>query len=210
MTYSEMKIDDFVAALAGKEPVPGGGGASALVGALGTALGNMVGSLTVGKRKYADVEDEIVALKCKAGELQTELLALIQADAECFRPLADAYGLPKGNEQEIAHREKVMEDALSLACSAPMRIMEICCTAIDVTEEFAKKGSRLAISDAGVSAAMLKASLFGASLNVSINTQLMKNRDYALSLDAKCEQMLSEYGEKADKISNSVREMLVK
>lgn len=208
MNYNEMKIDEFIAVLASKEPVPGGGGASALVGAVGTALGNMVGSLTLGKKKYADVEEDIIALKSKADALQSELLELIQADAECFTPLSEAYGLPKGTEEEIAYRNKVMEEALALACSVPLKIMEACCRAIDITDEFAKKGSRLAISDAGVSATMLRAALFGASLNVSINTQLIKNREYASELDARAEEMLSDYGQKAEEIFESVRSML--
>ena len=95
MDYTTKSCREFVTVLASSEPAPGGGGASALVAALGTALGNMVGSLTVGKKKYADVEDEIIALKEKCDELQTELLDQVPADAEGFIPLAKAYGIPK-------------------------------------------------------------------------------------------------------------------
>ena len=92
MGFSTVPCDEFVTVLASKAPVPGGGGASALVGAVGTALGNMVGSLTVGKKKYAAVEAEMQELKAKADVLQKELLRLIERDAEVFEPLSKAYG----------------------------------------------------------------------------------------------------------------------
>ena len=176
MEFSKKPCDEFVEVLATKAPVPGGGGASALVGALGTALGNMVGSLTVGKKKYADVEAEILELKAKSDQLQKHLLHLIEKDAEVFEPLSKAYGLPKNTEEEKAAKAKIMEAALKEACSVPMEIMEKCCEAIDVIEIFAKKGSVIAISDAGVGAAFLKAALEGASLNVFINTKSMTDR----------------------------------
>ena len=94
MGFSTSTCTEFVEVLASKAPVPGGVGASALVGAVGTALGNMVGSLTVGKKKYADVEADIIALKEKATALQADFLRLVEADAEAFEPLAKAYGMP--------------------------------------------------------------------------------------------------------------------
>ena len=95
MDYTTKSCREFVTVLASSEPAPGGGGASALVAALGTALGNMVGALTVGKKKYADVEEEIKALMKKCDDLQTQLLDQVPADAEGFVPLAKAYGIPK-------------------------------------------------------------------------------------------------------------------
>ena len=88
MDYTTKSCREFVTVLASSEPAPGGGGASALVASLGTALGNMVGSLTVGKKKYADVEAEIIALKEKCDKLQAELLDQVPADAEGFIPLS--------------------------------------------------------------------------------------------------------------------------
>ena len=139
----------FVEVLASNAPTPGGGGAAALVGAVGTALGNMVGSLTVGKKKYAAVEAEMVELKGRCDRLQGELLDLVKRDADCFAPLAAAYGLPKETEEQKAHKAKVLEEATIVACSVPMEIMEKCCQAIEIIKEFADKGSRLAVSDAG-------------------------------------------------------------
>ena len=136
MNFSEKSCRTFVEVLASKEPVPGGGGASALVGAIGTALGNMVGSLTVGKKKYAHVQEDITGLKAKADALQGELLALVDRDAQVFAPLAKAYGMPKETPQEQAEKERVMEEALRACCEVPLQIMEKCCEAIALQELF--------------------------------------------------------------------------
>ena len=204
MGFSTVPCNEFVEVLASKAPVPGGGGASALVGAIGTALGNMVGSLTVGKKKYADVEEEMYELKGKADALQKELLHLIERDAEVFEPLSKAYGMPRNTEEEKAEKARVREIVLKDACSVPMEIMERCCEAIDLIEVFAEKGSTLAISDAGVGATFCKAALEGASLNVFINTKSMKDREYADELNKKADEMLSVYTKKAEEIYQSV------
>ena len=137
MGFSTVPCNEFVEVLGSKAPVPGGGGASALVGAVGTALGNMVGALTVGKKKYADVEEEMKELMAKATTLQDELLHLIERDAEVFEPLSKAYGMPRETEEEKAEKARVMEIVLKDACSVPMEIMEKCCEAIDLIVEFA-------------------------------------------------------------------------
>ena len=192
---------EFVEALASSAPVPGGGGAAALVGAVGTALGNMVGSLTVGKKKYADVEAEIITLKKKCDALQAELLDQVPADADGFEPLAKAYGIPKDDP----NREKVLEEATITACAVPMRIMELCCEGIDAVAVFAAKGSRLAVSDAGCGAACLKAALQSASLNVFINTKSLKDRQCAEQMNARANSMLDKYCALADEIFETVR-----
>ena len=111
-------LDAFTEVLSSKAPVPGGGGASALVGAVGSSLASMVGNLTVGKKKYADVEDEVKALMEDAEGIRCELLKLIDADAEAFEPLSKAYGIPKDDPT----RAEVMENALVTACTPPMDI----------------------------------------------------------------------------------------
>ena len=201
MDMTTKSCREFVTVLASNEPAPGGGGAAALVGALGTALGNMVGSLTVGKKKYADVEAEIIALKEKCDALQTELLDQVPADAEGFIPLAKAYGIPKDDP----NRDTVMEEATIIACKVPVHIMELCCEALDAIAIFAAKGSRLAVSDAGCGAVIVKSALQAASLNVFINTKTLKNRQVAEEMNAKALDMIATYGAKADEIFNTVK-----
>ena len=208
MGFSTVPCNEFVEVLASKAPVPGGGGASALVGAVGTALGNMVGSLTVGKKKYADVVADIIALKEKATALQADFLRLVDADAEAFEPLSKAYGMPKETEEQKAEKARVMAIVLKDACAVPMEIMEKCCEAIDVIEEYAAKGSALAISDAGVGVVFCKAALLGASLNVYINTKSMADKEYAASLNEKADKMIADYSKKADEIFAAVNARL--
>ena len=191
----------FVEVLASNEPAPGGGGAAALVGAIGTALGNMVGSLTVGKKKYAEVEEEIIALKAKCDALQTELLNQVEEDDKGFVPLAKAYGIPKDDP----NRDQILEDATVTACAVPMHIMELCCQAIEYIAVFAAKGSRLAVSDAGCGAVCCKAALQAASLNVFINTKSLKNRETAEEMNAKANGMLTKYCAMADEIFTTVK-----
>lgn len=208
MGFTKGTCEEFVEVLASKAPVPGGGGASALVGAIGMALGNMVGSLTVGKKKYADVEADMIAMKEKATALQADFLRLVEADAEAFEPLSKAYGMPKETEEEKAEKARVMAIVLKDACAVPMEIMEKCCEAIDVIEEFAAKGSALAISDAGVGVVFSKAALLGASLNVFINTKSMADKEYAASLNEKADKMIADYSKKADEIFAAVNARL--
>ena len=204
MEFTKQSCEAFVEVLASREPVPGGGGASALVGAVGTALGNMVGSLTVGKKKYADVQEEMLALKEKADALQRELLELVAEDARVFEPLSRAYGMPKETEAERAEKARVMAVVLRDACDVPYRIMEKCCEAIELHREFAAKGSAIAISDAGVGVACCKAALLGASLNVFINTKSMADRAWAEDVNARADAMLEKYTALADEVYASV------
>ena len=189
-------IVDFMDALASGAPTPGGGGASALVGAVGVSLGDMVGELTVGKKKYAAVEDEMQALMVEAKAVRDEFLRLVDADAEAFAPLAAAYGIPKDDPGRAA----VMEEALRGGAAVPMEIMRTCGRALDVIKVFADKGSRLAVSDAGCAAACCKAALESAALNVFINTKAMTDRTYADALNAEADELLAKYTVLADGI----------
>jgi formiminotetrahydrofolate cyclodeaminase len=160
----------------------------------------MVGELTTGKKKYADVEEDIQNLMKRAQALRVKLLAFVDGDAEAFAPLAKAYGIPKDDPG----RDAVMENALRVACGVPMDILRACAEAIDIIEEFAAKGSRLAISDAGCGAILCKAAMQAASLNIYINTKSMKDRAYAQALEAEADALLSKYTQKADDIYGSV------
>ncbi len=208
--FSALSCADFVEILSSKRPVPGGGGASALIGAIGMALGNMVGSLTIGKKKYAEVEPEIKVLMEKSVILISRLLELIDEDAKAFEPLANAYSMPKETPEQAEEKEKVMSEALYMAAMAPLDIMKACCEAIDIVGDFAEKGSRLAVSDAGVAAAALSAALKGASLNIYINTKSMKDEEAALEINAQADRMFEEYTKKAEEIFTHVRDGLRK
>lgn len=197
---NEMSLTQFLDKLATKEPVPGGGGASALAGAIGVALGNMVGSLTVGKKKYAAVEADIIALNEKAEAVRHVLCALIEKDAEVFEPLSRAYSIPKDDPT----RDEVMAKVLKEASLVPLEIMRNCCKALELISEYAQKGSVIAISDAGCAAAMCKAALESAALNVYINTKSMKDRELAESMNEEVQEMMDKYCAIASEVYASV------
>lgn len=197
-------LGQWVDALASKAPVPGGGGASALGGALAAALGQMVGNLTTGKKRYADVEEEIQQSLFALNILQMELMALADKDAEVFAPLAVAYGLPKDTEQQRAEKERILEENLLAATLVPMQMMEKTSAVLDVLELLAEKGSRMAISDVGVAVQFARAALNGAVMNVYINTKSMKNREKAGELNVKAGKMIAQGTKQADEIYGKV------
>lgn len=200
MELMNLSCEAFLEDLAGSAPAPGGGGAAALVGAAGAALGNMVGSLTVGKKKYAAVEADILVLNRRAVALRKRLEGLVQADADAFTPLAAAYKLPKETPEQQAHKAAVLEAALEGACAVPLEIMSACCEGITLAAEYAEKGSVMAVSDAGCAALFCKAALQAAGLNVSINTRLMADNARAAALNAQADAMLAEFVPQADQI----------
>lgn len=198
--FEQTTITQFTELLASKAPVPGGGGASALVGAVGIALGDMVGELTVGKKKYADVETDIRSLMLRAQELRVKLLNSIEKDAELFEPLSRAYGIPKDDPG----REEIMERCLRDAASAPLEIFDLCCESIEIIREFGEKGSRIVVSDAATGVAFAQAAMYGAAVNVKVNTKLMKDRDYAERINAHVDAKIKSYGRMAEDIYQSI------
>ena len=200
--------EGFLEVLSSKEPVPGGGGASALAGALGNALGQMVANLTIGKKKYADVEAEIKELLERMQKLQAAFVTLADRDAQVFAPLAQCYSLPSLTEEEKAYKEKVMEERLLDASFVPLEIMEHAVAMLGILEILGDKGSRLAVSDVGVGVQFIRASLLGAVMNVYINTKSMKNREKAEELNARAGQLIEEGTAWADRIYAKVLDQL--
>lgn len=195
---------EFLDKLFSSSPVPGGGGASAMVGAMGVALGGMVANLTLGKTKYSGVQEDIERVILSAERLQNELINLVEKDAKAFEPLSKAYGLPKGTEEERKIKEETLENALKEASIVPFQIMENALEAMLLHDELAEIGTKIAISDVGVGVLFCKSALQGASLNIFINTKLMKDRKYAEELNTKVEQLLMKGTLKADSIYQKV------
>ena len=184
----------FAEVLAAKESVPGGGGAAALVGALGVALASMVGNFTTGKKRYAEVEGDIQRMLADAEAIRVRLIELVEEDAEAFFPLSQAYGIPK----EDPTRAEVLESATKNACAAPVEMMRQIAKAIALLEEMGEKGSKMLISDVGCGALLCRAALEAASLNVFVNTKTLKDRTFAEATEAECDALLAEYGPRAE------------
>jgi len=204
MSMAEKSCKEFIAALASKAPVPGGGGAAAMGGAMGVALSNMVGNLTIGKKKYADVEQEVVQLVSKGEALIAELESLVDKDAEVFEPLSRAYALPKGTPEQAKAKEEAMEACSKAACSVPMEIMRKSCEGIRIHRRMGQIGSALAISDVGCGVAFLKAALVAASLNVQINLGAIKDQGFVKATTDEMSDLLVKGSKMADETLESV------
>lgn len=200
MHTAEQTCQGFLDALASKAPVPGGGGASALAGALGTALCTMVGNYTVGKQKYAHVEEDVKALMAKAEDIRARLLALVDADAEAFEPLSKAYAIPKDDP----NRGAVMEQCLRDAAATPMEILRLSCQAIDLHREMLDKGSVMMLSDVGTGVIFCQSALYGAALNVRVNTKSMADRAFARAMDEEADALVEQYGTIARQVYDAV------
>lgn len=203
-SFKQYRIDEFAGVLSSKEAVPGGGGAAALTGALAASLARMVCSLTEGKKKYAAVQDDILACAKEAETLRDELLLLMDRDAEGFLPLSKAYGLPRTTPEEEAYKAEVMEKCLRDAEEVPMKIMETCADVIETAGEAAAKGSVIAVSDAGCAAALALAALKAAALNVFINTKSMKDRAYAGAENRKADELMANAEQRAECVYGDV------
>lgn len=198
MSMVEKSCKDFVDVLASKAPVPGGGGAAALAASIGMALSNMVGNLTVGKKKYADVEDEVKELLDKGVTVINELNLLVDKDAEIFEPLSKAYGLPRNTPEEIKFKQETMEKCSKDACGVPMEIMRKCYEAIKLHERMGEIGTLIAISDVGCGVAILKGALVSAQLNVIININSIKDQDFVAETRKEMTQLLESGSKLAD------------
>lgn len=199
-----MEQREWLKTLASSAPTPGGGGASALVGAVAAALGAMVANLTTGKKKYAAYQADIERLLAETEALSGELYDLIQADADAFAPLAAAYGIPK----EDPRRAETLEAALRIAAEPPVEILRTLSRLPSMLEELCEKGSRLAISDVGCAATFGASALSGALLNLLVNTRLMQDRAYASELEDTAMALEREGKERFEAIYVRVKEGL--
>ena len=204
----EKKTTQFLEELASSAPVPGGGGACAAVGAFSCALGMMVANLTIGKKKYAAVEEEIKETKNNLDSLMKELIKLTDDDAAVFEPLSKAYGLPKDTPQQQEYKEKVLEDVLYKASKVPLNIMETVLKAMKLLDVVGEKGSTLVISDVGVAIIFAQAAIEGASLNIFINTKLMKDESHKKELDSRADAIIEEGRKLKEKVSGVVMQKI--
>ena len=210
MKISEKTCVEFVEVLASKSAVPGGGGAAALVGAIGMALGSMVCNLTIGKKKYAEHEESVKEILTKAGEIKKKLLSMIDEDAENFLPLSKAYGLPTSTEEEKKIKSETMENALKVACEVPINIVRVCFDAIKLHEDLVDKGSRLAISDVGVGVQCLRAAILSGQLNVIININSIKDIEYVEKVRSEVNNLVEEGVRICDEVYAKVEKSLGK
>ncbi len=204
----KQEIGTWIETLASKAPVPGGGGASALGGALASALGQMVSNLTIGKKRYADVETEVKEICEHLEKIQKDLLDLADQDAEVFAPLARAYSLPTNTEEERATKDWEMEKNLLEASLVPLQIMGMAIEVLKDLDVLEEKGSKMAVSDVGVASQFARSAVTGAVMNIYINTRSMKDREKAEELNREADALLRDGIYLADQIYGRVQEKL--
>ena len=193
-------LDEFTIEASSKSPTPGGGGVSGLVGSLAASLSQMVTNLTIGKEKYIMYTSELESIKREAEILRINLLDSINKDAEAFLPLSKVYALPKDSE---GYEEK-MEECLRKAAEPPYLILKYCARIVDLNERLAEIGSKLSVSDAGTSVMLAHGAMYGAFINIKVNTRLMKDKEYASKLNDEAVKILDEYSVKALNVYDDV------
>jgi formiminotetrahydrofolate cyclodeaminase len=177
---SELALDEYLDALAGSDPAPGGGSAAALAAALAAASGEMVANFTVGKKKYAEVEAEVREYLEAIGDIRARLRELVQADVAAYSAVGDAYGMPKGSDAERGARNEAIQSALRGAAEVPLALARCCAELAEYLPPLAEKGNRNLISDVGVAARLCEAAFDCALLNVEVNLALMEDAEFAL------------------------------
>lgn len=195
----------FIEALASSAPTPGGGGACAYAGALAAALGSMVGNLTLGKPRYASVEEDVREHLVQFKACREELLHLIDADAKAFSALARTWKMPKASQAQRDMRHAAEQRALVEACEVPLQIMCVCAKVIELDDFMAHNASRLALSDIGASAALAKGALKAAALNVHVNISLMDDGETAERFRREADDLAKSFSYRADVIYDYVR-----
>jgi len=204
MKLTQLSCNEFAMELAAKKPVPGGGGAAALVGAVGVALNTMVVNYSIGKKKLIEHKELYEDILNRGEILKEKLIDLIDKDAENFEPLSKAYSMPSGTEEEKIEKEEMMQKCLKMACSAPLKMLEYTFESILLHNEIVDISSKTMISDIGVGVQCLKAALFSAYLNVEINIKSMSDADYVLKTRERVKKMVEDGTAVADEVYEKV------
>ena len=198
--FSQKTVAQFLDELASQAPVPGGGSGAALAGALGAALASMVCNLTIGKPKYADVQDDIQRLLAQTEALRTRLTNLIEDDIAVYYKLSSGYKMPKDTDEQKAARTAAIQKTLRDATRVPMQIAEACVEVLQLCTPIAEKGNVGAVSDAGVAALLAEAALRSAALNVLINLAAIKDEAFVARERARLDDLLAGKAELKEKI----------
>ena len=201
-------LSDFIDEVASNSPAPGGGSVSALCGALGSALTAMVCRLTIGKKNYEGVQDEMLATLGQADELRAKLTGLIDRDKEAFNLVMKAFTLPKITDDEKRIRSEAIQTATKQATLVPLEVMKLCEQAMGIAATVAERGNVNSITDAGVAGLILKAGCEGAALNVQINLATLKDKTFVDETSTLVSALLTNVEAVSDRIRQRVQAVL--
>ena len=191
MKLSEMQLTDFVQTLSSDAPAPGGGSASALIGAMGAGLAAMVACLTQGRKKYAEFAEFAAEVETEGKALQDKLLDVMDRDTEAFTAVSAAFAMPKDTEEQKAERSAAIQAGLKACTNTPLECMKLCSEAIALSHKFLESGfNQSSASDLGVAFLSLKTAMQGAWLNVLINLSSIKDAAFAEACRARGQALL--------------------
>ncbi|MGB2867699.1 MAG: cyclodeaminase/cyclohydrolase family protein [Bacteroidota bacterium] len=202
---TKKSVGDFLDSVASNAPAPGGGSVSALAGALGAALTSMVARLTIGKKKYADVQEEMEDVLRKSEELRARITAVIDEDTLAFNKVMQAFGMPKESDDQKSVRNIAIQEATRNATEVPLRLIELCARSIDLAKTVAVKGNKNSASDAGVAILMLRAAAQGALLNVKINLAGIEDAEFRKIANARSSELLA----RIDRVASDANSLLL-
>jgi formiminotetrahydrofolate cyclodeaminase len=205
---TDKAVFQFLDELASSAPAPGGGSVAALSGALGAALVSMVCNLTLGKKKYADVEKDVQAILKKSEGLRHRLIDLLQADVEAYTAVSQAMKMPRDTDAEKAIRSEALQKALKNATLVPLQVAQACVEVINLCQPAAEKGNKNAVSDAGVAILMAEAGLRSAALNVLINLGWIDDQSFTAEKQAELDALLEGKPTVRDQVYDYVVEQL--
>lgn len=200
MKLAEMNVTQFADVLASDAPAPGGGSTAALAGSLGAALTAMVCELTVGKKQFAEVREDLLAVQNKASDLQKRFLDVMDRDTDAFLVVSNAFAMPKATDEEKAARSAAIQKGLEGCTATPFEMMQLAAETIALTESLLGRFNTAAASDLGVGALTLRTAVQGAWLNVLINIGSLKNKELAEDYRAKGQALVDEVVAAADRV----------
>jgi len=204
----DKKVSNFLDELASNSPTPGGGSVAALAGALGAGLISMVGNLTIGKKKYEDVEEDVKKIISSSEKLRYELSQLIEEDVKAFNNFMAAYKMPKETEDEKKIRADKIQDLLIKAAKVPLTVAYKCLEVLSLSKEVAEKGNINVVSDAGVAVLIAEAALESAILNVKINLKMIRDEKVRTELSSSIKEILLKEKEQKEKVLEIVEQII--
>lgn len=204
MKLAEMTVTQFAQVLASDAPAPGGGSTAALAGALGAALTAMVCQLSVDKKQFAEIREDILAVQAKAADLQNRFLDVMDRDTEAFLVVSKAFAMPKATEEEKAARSAAIQAGLEGCTATPFEMMQLAAETVALTESMLGRFNTASASDLGVGALSLRTAVQGAWLNVLINIGSLKNKELAEDYRAKGQALVDQVVAAADRVYDIV------
>ena len=205
---TDLTVKDFLNKVAGSDPVPGGGSIAALNGALASALAAMVANLTIGKKKYTEVQEDMQAIAQEAERLMGDFTADIDRDSDAYDRVFACFKMPKETDEEKAARSAAIQEATKYAAQVPLEVARRACSLMPRMAEVALKGNQNAVTDACVAMMSARNAVLAAVLNVRINLSSLKDAELAARLQAEADGLEQQACQQEQALLNKVKALL--